>query len=94
MLLLSSLIQGKVEEYGSNEELLSKGVDPTMLLGLKNKEDELNEFAVREEEEDEEEGGVKEKNDALPQCGSGILDGSLRLTPGIKTKPAFLAVEF
>jgi len=46
-------LQGKVEAYGSQSELLSQGVDPTHLLGLMKKKEERDEFAYEEEEEEE-----------------------------------------
>ena len=50
------LLQGKVEAYGSQAELISQGVNPTHLLGLmKKKKEERDEFAYEDEEEEEEE---------------------------------------
>ena len=49
-------LQGKVEAYGSQPELISQGVNPTHLLGLmKKKKEERDEFAYEDEEEEEEE---------------------------------------
>ncbi len=47
-----TFFQGEVEAYGSHAELLSRGMDPLRLLGLKNEEvDDLNDFAIREDVE-------------------------------------------
>jgi len=49
-------LQGKVDAYGSQSELISQGVDPTHLLGLmKKKKEERDEFAYEDEGEEEEE---------------------------------------
>ena len=48
-------LQGKVEAYGSQSELISQGVNPTHLLGLMKKKEEKDEFAYEDEEEEEEE---------------------------------------
>ena len=44
--------QGAVEEYGSHDELVSRGVDPTKLLGLKDRKCEETVFTIKEEEEE------------------------------------------
>ena len=52
--MVSLPLQGKVEAYGSQSELISQGVDPTHLLGLmKKKKEERDEFAYEDEEEEE-----------------------------------------
>ncbi len=43
-------MQGEVEAYGSHAELLSGGLDPSKLLGLKNENDaRTDEFVIRQE---------------------------------------------
>ncbi len=49
---------------------MARGVDPTMLLGLKSKDEEVDEFAVREDEDDEEEEQV-EVEEAIPRRREG-----------------------
>ena len=53
------LLQGKVEAYGSQSELISQGVNPTHLVGLMKKKEERDEFAYEEEDNDEEENEGK-----------------------------------
>lgn len=43
------VLQGKVEAYGSHEELVARGVDPTRLFGWRRREKE--ELAHGDEEE-------------------------------------------
>ncbi len=47
---------------------MARGVDPTMLLGLKSKDKEVDEFAVREDDEEEEQVEVEE---AIPRRREG-----------------------
>ena len=54
-------LQGKVEAYGSQSELISQGVDPTHLLGLMKKKEERDEFAYEDEGEEEEEEEEEEE---------------------------------
>ena len=62
-------LQGKVEAYGSQSELISQGVDPTHLLGLMKKmKEERDEFAYVEEEEEEEEEEGKGKDLVNSSC--------------------------
>ena len=52
-------LQGKVEAYGSQSELISQGVNPAHLLGLKKEKEERDEFLCKgddDEDEDEEKG--------------------------------------
>ena len=51
-------LQGKVEAYGSQSELISQGVNPAHLLGLKKAKEERDEFLCKgDDDEDEEEKG-------------------------------------
>ena len=53
-------LQGKVEAYGSQSELISQGVNPAHLLGLMKEKEERDEFVLKgddDEDEDEEKGG-------------------------------------
>jgi len=54
-------LQGKVEAYGSQSELISQGVDPTHLLGLMKKKEERDEFSYEEGQEEEEKGEMEGK---------------------------------
>ena len=46
-------MQGQVEAYGPYNELVLKGSDVCMLLGLKDQNDDGDIFAVRDTEEDQ-----------------------------------------
>ena len=54
-------LQGKVEAYGSQSELISQGIHPAHLLGLMKEKEERDEFLCKgdddEDEEDEEKDG-------------------------------------
>ena len=56
-------MQGKVEAYGSQSELLSQGVNPAHLLGLMKEKEERDEFAYESDEEEEEEEEEKGKGE-------------------------------
>ena len=48
-------LQGKMEAYGSQSELLTQGVNPAHLLGLMKEKEGRDEFAYESDEEEEEE---------------------------------------
>ena len=67
-------LQGRVEAYGSQSELISQGVNPAHLLGLKR--EERDEFACKdvedkEEEEEEEEGEEEGEQEEREEEGKG-----------------------
>jgi len=73
-----SSLQGKVEAYGSQSELISQGVDPTHLLGLMKKmKEERDEFAYVEEEEEEGKGkGLVNSPSTRRATGQEFLHGA------------------
>ena len=61
VIVVGLCMQGKVEAYGSQSELLSQGVNPAHLLGLMKEKKERDEFAYKSDEEEEEEEDEKGK---------------------------------